>query len=244
MRDTPAAEEHIPACQPGGTAEDGGSMHSALFRSSAWLAAPLVLGMSACSWIPKVSMPSLPKMPDINVPFVGDDGTAPSNDPLVPYALRQPLGPGHTLEIVAYAGQRSPNKLFTGAVMVDGDGKVDLGRYGKVKLAGLSATQAVIEMEGAFRRKRGESLISVQLKRIEETPLLQVSGAVKHPGVIQFFDGSNPVNILPYVGARDPKAVGRAVYVTREGVRKFHPEFSTSDVELEAGDIVSYSDEL
>lgn len=207
------------------------------------LAIPFVCALCGCAGmkLPKVTMP---KMPDIKVPFVSDDGTAPKNDPPVPYSLRQALAPGHTLDISAYAGQRSPAKVFSGAVMVDEDGKADLGRYGKVKLAGLNASQAVIAMEGAFRRKRSESLISVHLKRIEETPLLQISGAVAHPGVIQFFDGANPANILAYAGGRDPGASGRAVYVTREGVRRYHADFGSADVELERGDIVTYSDEL
>ena len=218
-------------------------MNFRLFRSFWLLAFPFAFALVGCSSmkLPKVS---LPKMPDINVPFVGDDGTAPKSDPLIAYSLRQPLGPGHTLEIAAYAGQRSPAKIFTGSIMVDEDGKADLGHFGKVKLGGLNATQALIEMEGAFRRKRGESLISVHLKRIEATPLLQVSGAVAHPGVIQFFDDSNSVNILPYAGGRDRRAEGRAVYVTREGVREFHRDFAYADIELQRGDIVTYSDEL
>jgi protein involved in polysaccharide export with SLBB domain len=218
-------------------------MNVRLFRSFWLLALPLAFALGGCSWmkLPKVS---LPKMPDINVPFVGDDGTSPKNDPLVPYTLRQPLSPGHTLEIAAYAGQRSPAKIFSGSIMVDEDGKANLGNFGKVKLGGLNASQAVIELEGAFRRKRGESLISVHLKRIEKTPLLQVSGAVTHPGVIQFFDDANPVNILPYAGGRDARAAGRAVYVTREGVRRFHRDFAYADIELERGDIITYSDEL
>lgn len=213
------------------------------FRFFWLLAVPLALAPGGCSWM-KLPEVSLPKMPDINVPFVGDDGTAPKDDPLVPYTLRQPLGPGHTLEITAYAGQRSPAKIFSGSIMVDADGKADLGHFGKVKIGGLSVTQALIELEGAFRKKRGESLISVHLKRIEETPLLQVAGAVAHPGVVQFFDDCNPVNILPYAGGRDARAAGRAVYVTHDGVRKFHRDYAYADIELERGDIVTYSDEL
>lgn len=212
-------------------------------KFSRWLAVPLMLGLSACSWIkmPKVSMPSLPK---VKIPFVGDDRTAPSDDPVVSWSLRQPLSGGHTLHIAAYAGQRSPAKIFSGAIMVDGDGKVDLGGYGKVKLAGMDATQAVLALEAAFRKKRGESMINVQLENIEGRPLLQVQGAVKHPGVIQFFDGSDPRNILPYVGGHDAKLQGRALHVTRKGVRKFYADYQTADVAFEEGDIVNFSDEL
>lgn len=214
-----------------------------LFQIFRWLAVPLMLGLTACSGIkmPKVSMPSLP---DMKIPFVGDDRTAPSDDPLVPWSLRQPLGAGHTLHLSAYAGQRSPAKLFSGAIMVDGEGKADLGSYGKVKLADLDATGAVLALEAAFRRKRGESMINVQLENVEGRPLLQVQGAVKHPGVIQFFDGSDPRNILPYAGGHDAKLQGRALYVTRKGVRQFHADYLTADIGFEEGDIVTYSDEL
>jgi protein involved in polysaccharide export with SLBB domain len=223
-----------------------GLMNALLRRPSTLLALPVFFALSACSWIklPKVSMPSLPKMPDIDVPFVGDDSTAPKDDPSVPYSLRQPLAPGHTLELTAYAGQRSPAKIFSGTVMVDEDGKADFGRFGKVKLAGLNATQAVVQIEGVMRRKRGESLIVVHLKRIEDIPLLAIEGAVARPGVIQFYDEATPVNVLPYAGGRDARTTGRALYVTREGVRQFYTNYATADVELQRGDIVTYSDEL
>jgi protein involved in polysaccharide export with SLBB domain len=225
-------------------------MNAPLRRFSFLLAAPVLSVLTGCSGLelPKLSMPKMKmpdlKMPDVKVPFVSDDGTAPANDPEIPFSLKQALAPGHTLDITAYAGQRSPVKIFSGAIMVDDEGKVDLGKFGKVKLGGLSASRAVNELEGAFRRKRKESLISIQLKHIESTPLLQVVGAVAHAGVIQFYDGASPASILSYTGGRDPRATGRAVYVTREGVRKFHPDFATADVELQRGDIVTYSEEL
>ncbi|MFZ4763939.1 MAG: hypothetical protein ACOYMN_03210, partial [Roseimicrobium sp.] len=110
---------------------------------------------------------------------------------------------------------------------------------------GLSASNAVLALEATFRKQRGESIINVHVNRIEETPLLAVNGAVRHPGVIQFFDGSNPVNILPYVGGHDPRPQGRAVYVTRSGVRKYFTDFAFADVvELREGDIVYYSEDL
>ena len=210
---------------------------------SRWLAVPLMLGLSACSWIkmPKVSMPS---MPDINIPFVGDDRTAPSDDPMVSWSLRQPLSGGHTLHISAYAGQRSPAKIFSGAIMVDREAKVDLGGFGGLKLGGMDATQAALALEAAFRKKRGESMINVHLENIEGRPLLQVQGAVKHPGVIQFFDDSDPRNILPYVGGHDARLQGSALHVTRKGVRKFYADYLTADIAFEEGDIVTYSDEL
>jgi protein involved in polysaccharide export with SLBB domain len=186
-------------------------------------------------------MPELPKM---KVPFVGNDATAPVNDPQIPWSLKQPLAQGHTLDLAVYAGQRSPAKIFAGTVMVDEHGKVDLGKFGAFRVGGKTASQAVREMEAAFRKKRGESLITVQLISIEGTPLLTVHGAVKSEGVIQYFGGANPANILQYVGGRDVDSTGRAVYVTRRGVRAFHSDYMNPDLSLEEGDVVTYSDAL
>ena len=40
----------------------------------------------------------------------------------------------------------------------------------------------------------------------------------------------------------DPAA--RRLYITHEGVRNFHADFGSTDLELERGDIITYSDEL
>lgn len=213
-------------------------------RLSLYLAAPLALVLSSCGTLDKLPKVSMPELPKVKVPFVGNDGTAPSDDPTIPYSVRQPLAYGHTLDLAVYAGQRSPAKVFVGAVMVDKEGKVDLGNYGKVRVAGLSASLAVTELEGAFRRKRGESLITVHLMSVEGTPMLSVRGAVKHPGAILYFGGATPASVLPYVGGHDNRTAGRAVYVTRRGVRAFHSDFSNADITLEEGDVVTFSDAL
>ena len=204
---------------------------------SGLLAAPLILSLSACSGL------TMPKLPAVKMPFVGDDSTAPADDPHLPYSLKQRLGPGYTLEITAYAGQRSPKKFYSGTVMVDDEGAVDLGRYGRTKLAGLDATQAVAALEGTFRKMRSESLITVHVKSIEGVPLLQVNGAVVHPGMVLFLEGANTFNILPLVGGRKASAKGTAVFVTRDGVRRFQRDFEFSP-RLQAGDIVTYSEDL
>lgn len=212
------------------------------FRLFLLPAAPLVLALSGC-----ISLDKLPKMPDlpkVKIPFVSKEPSVSANDFVVPYTPKQQLAHGHTLDIEVYAGQRSPSKVYTGEVMVGEDGKADLGKFGKVKLAGLTASQAVRELEAAFRRKRGESIITVQLKGIEGLPLLAVHGAVKQEAVIQYYDGASPANILPYVGGHTGSAQARAVYVTRRGVRAFHADYLNADVALDPGDVVTYSDAL
>ena len=174
---------------------------------------------------------------------MGAEHSAPADDPQLPYSLKQRLGPGYTLEIAAYAGQRSPKKFYEGTVMLDDGGVVDLGKYGRTKLGGLDATQAVAALEGTFRKKRDESLISVHVKSIEGVPLLQINGAVLHPGMVLFLEGANTWNILPLVGGRRASATGRAVFVTRDGVRRYQTDYEHSP-RLQAGDIVTYSEDL
>ena len=208
------------------------------------LAGSLALLLTACGTLDKLPKVSMPKLPDMKVPFVGDDSTAPGNDPAVPYQLTQTLGSGHTLQIAAYAGQISPSKMFVGRVMVDDKGIADLGKYGKVKLGGLRIHEAVIPLETAFRKVRGQSLINVQIIRVEDVPLLSLRGAVKQPGIIQYFDGAAPASVLRYAGGRvgDPSAT--AVYVTRNGARAFHVNYLNKEIPLEPGDIVTFSDSL
>lgn len=206
--------------------------------------APLALLLAGCGTLQKLPKVSLPKIPDVKVPFVGDDSTAPSRDPEVPYSLTQVLGYGHTLEVSAYAGQISPSKMFSGRVMIDEDGVADFGKYGPVKLGGLRIHEAVAPIESAIRRKRGQALITVQIVSVESAPLLQVKGAVKRPGILTYFDGATPATILPAAGGRQGDPSATAVYVTREGVRSFHVNYLTKDIPLQPGDVVTFSESL
>lgn len=214
------------------------------FTPASFFVLPLACLLAACGTLeklPKVSMPSLPK---VKVPFVSDDSTAPSQDPAIPFALNQPLATGHTLELAAYAGQISPSSLFSGRVMIDESGTADLGKYGKVPLAGLKIHEAVMPLESAFRRVRGHSLINVQIIRVEEVPLLSLRGAVKTPGIVQYFEGATVSSVLRYAGGRTGDPTATAVYVTRKGARAFHVNYLASDVPLEPGDVVTFSDSL
>ncbi|CAN5865800.1 hypothetical protein BH11VER1_BH11VER1_26910 [soil metagenome] len=201
----------------------------------------LTLSLSSCvSWdkIPKIP---LPKLPEMHVPFVSK---AAPEDPLLPFTLKQPLGSGHTLQFSAYAGQISPDKLFNGSVMVDQTGEVDLGKYGQVRVGGLSAYEALLAIQGAFHKKRGESIINVQLTQIEDVPLLTVRGAVTRSGIYPYFEGATIGSVLGYAGGRDVRATGDTVYVTHKGVRAYHPNSDHSSIPLEPGDIITLSDGL
>ena len=211
-------------------------MKPVLFRLTLLLTVPLTFGLSSCiSWN---------KVP---IPFVGkSDKPEPVKDIEVPYHVQQTLGYGHTLKFTAYAGQRSPSKLYSGNVTVDQEGVIDLGDYGRVKVGGHKADVAAQLIGSAFRKKRGESIINIQLESIENVPLVLINGAVKKPGAVQWFDDATTLSTLPYVGGHDGNVPGQAVYITRKGQRKFFATAATTEggLPLEAGDIVNYSFDL
>jgi len=194
-----------------------------------------------------ISLDKLPKvpLPKINVPFVGGDSAQSVEDPSMPYAANRPLTFGHTLELAAYAGSRSPEKLLGGKFMVDETGDIDLGQFGKVKVGGNKAYEALSLIRTAFLKKRGESIINIHLARIEDVPVVTVTGAVKNSGVVQWFDESNVAGLLPYVGGRSGTAQGEAVYVTRQGNRRFYANLTSASLsDLKPGDIVHFSEDL
>jgi protein involved in polysaccharide export with SLBB domain len=112
---------------------------------------------------------------------------------------------------------------------------------GQVKLGGLTVPQAAKAIQSAFGRKNGAAIFHAQIEKVEAMPLVTVNGAVRSPGAIQWFDGLTVSQALNAVGGHDASA-GRAVYVIREGVSRFHESADNST--LEAGDTVSFSSDL
>jgi protein involved in polysaccharide export with SLBB domain len=186
-------------------------------------------------------LPACSSFSRLKIPFV-TKGAPAENDPLVPFDLRRPLAYGHTLELSVYRGLRSPSRIFSGRAMVSAKGYVQAGAAGDVKVGGLGVTQAARAIEAAFRRVRSGEIITVHLARIEQTPLVEIVGAVRAPGFIQFFDGMTAAAALPYVGGRTGHGGGQSITVTRRGLRMFHP--GAGGVELLPGDIVEFSSDF
>jgi protein involved in polysaccharide export with SLBB domain len=183
----------------------------------------------------------------VPIPFVGGDSQSSSaSDPQLGFTQATILRTGHTLDLSVYEGLRSPNRIYRDSVVVDANGLVTLAKGVKAKVGGLTAIAAVKNIEGAFRNRVGGGIVQVQVNSIEEVPTITVDGAVKNPAVIQWFSGISLSGVLPYVGGRDLKSSGRAVYVTHKGVRKFHADTigANDAVELEPGDVVHFSDDL
>ena len=182
-------------------------------------------------------------LPKVKIPFTG--GGAAEADPLVPFNMRGTLGAGHTLQFTVYEGVLSPGKLFAGSGMIDGRGILHIKGLSEIKAGGHTALEVVEKIESYFRAKSGDGIINVQLEKIGATRVVTVVGRVQNPAVIQWFTGMNVNNSLAYVGGRDLKSFGRAVYITRRGIRKLYANpTSGEDIALEPGDIVSYSSDL
>ncbi|MCE9519773.1 MAG: polysaccharide biosynthesis/export family protein [Verrucomicrobia bacterium] len=188
-----------------------------------------VFAAAGCSWMPKVK-----------VPFTS--GTPVAEDPQVSFDVRRPLTSGHTLKIAVYRNLISPTKAFAGSVMVDQKGNLQFKNAGVVHVGGRSAYDAIKAIEAAFSREYGDSTVTVQLFSIEDVSLVTVTGAVRSPGVIQWFDNMNADSALPYVGDRIKQGDARAIHVTRDGVRRFYAH--SGGVELKAGDLVKFSSDI
>lgn len=196
--------------------------------------AAAVLVATGCGGMPKI------KVPKIKVPFTG--GTQAEEDHEVSFDVKRTLAHGHTLKLAVYRNLISPSRVFEGSVMVDQKGNIQFKKAGVVHVGGRSAYQAVKAIEAAFSREYGDSTVTAQLFSIEDVRLVMITGAVRSPGVIQWFDDMNANNALPYVGGRTGHGDARAVHVTRDGARRFHAH--SGGVELEAGDLVKYSGDI
>jgi protein involved in polysaccharide export with SLBB domain len=203
-----------------------------LFRALYIFSATILLTELSCCSLPKVK-----------IPFTGGDTV--EADPLVPFNVNGTLGSGHTLQFTVYRGVLSPGKMFAGSGMIDNRGILQIKGMSAIKAGGHTALEVVKKIESHFRARAGDGIINVQLEKIEDKQVVTVVGTVQRPSVIQWFTGMNVNNALAYVGGRDLKSLGRAVYITRRGQRKLHANpTSGEDIALEPGDIVSYSNDL
>lgn len=182
-------------------------------------------------------------LPKLKIPFMGE--SAAVSAPKVPFNPNGVLGYGHTLHFTVYQGALSPGKIFNGGGTVDQTGGLHIKNLSDIKVGGLSALEAVKKIEAAFRTRTGDGIFHVQLDKISDTEVVTVLGSVNRPAVVQWFTAMNVNSALAYVGGRDLKLPGRAVYVTRRGLTRLHanPE-SGEDIPLQPGDMVSYSSDL
>lgn len=210
----------------------------------------LLLGLASCETVKRltpdihVPMPSMPDMTKV-LPFQGDKASA--DDPEVPFSTRTPLGYGHTLRLEVYEGSRNVKELHKGLVMVDRDGVMSFGKLGSAKVGGRNLDEAARMIASVFRvAGRAAAQITVHIVSVENVNLVRVEGDVRSPQYLPMWDGMKWRDVVNYAGGRSTGSAGRAVYVTREGLKRFQSTIEVADDQLppRAGDILTLSADL
>ncbi len=233
----------------------------ALFRMKPFLVplvlAPLVLvsvgGFTACSFLKRIPAPPLPKFSTLKkvtniIPGLPKSDSVSADDPKMPFNARGTLGYGHTVRIRVHEGSRSPKRLYDDVRMVDTQGLLDLGgRYGQVRLGGLTLPQAVEALATTFRMGAQSSrTVSVQIVSVEDVPVVFVTGDVIKNEFIPAWDGMTMQQAVTVAGGRRLGSSARGVYLTREGVQRYYGSLEALNEreEPEPGDIITLSPDL
>lgn len=216
-----------------------------LFKLSAFCAAGVSL--SACGSIKKIVPDIHVPVPDVTKLLPGSEDKAAADDPDVAFNSRGVLGYGHSLRVRVYEGARKGDKIYEGVVMVDQQGVAKFGKFGSAKLGGRSLAQAAKLIESTFRvGGHAASQIHVHIGLVENVRLVAVDGDVRLPQFLPMWDGMRFSDAVNVAGGRKPGSQGRAVYLTREGMKRFFRWIVALDEfgSPEAGDIITLSPDL
>ena len=237
-------------------------MMSADFHLSAMIDTPLkaaflaALTLALCSCetvrkaIPDIHMPKMPKMPDmtgVKKLLPGTDDTISADDPRVPFNAGDRLARGHTLRLRIYEGAMKTREIFSGLTMVDGQGVAQIGKIGSAKIGGRTLVDAEKMIQSVCRVSGRAALqIHVHIISVENVKLVSVTGDVKTPQFLQIWENMRFVAAVNQSGGRKASSGGAAVYLTRNGVRKFFSYIGALDEwgAPEPGDIITLSGDL
>lgn len=219
-------------------------------QPSALAALCSLLVLPSCTTIKeKVAKIPVPKMPDLSgvkkILPGGDDATV--NDPEVPFNAAGKLAYGHTLRLRIYDGAMNARELFNGRAMVDEHGVAMIGKIGSAKIGGRTLPEAERMIQSVCRVSGRAGLqIHVQIISVEGVDLISVTGDVSSPRYLPFWQGAQFSSVVNTAGGRKPNSQGRAVYVTRDGVKKFFSHIGAADAwdSPKAGDIITLSADL
>lgn len=212
--------------------------------------AALCLAVSACSGLKqKVADMHMPKMPDLSgmkkiLPGSGDSTSA--DDPVIPFSAHGTLAHGHTLRVRIYEGAMNARQLFNGLAMVDEKGFAKFGKIGSAKVGAHTLPDAVRMIESMCRvGGYSASQIHVHILSVEDADIVAVTGNVKNPQHLPLWANMRFSSALAQCGGPRVQA-GGAVYVTRDGVRKFFPHIGAADAwgTPQPGDIITLSADL
>lgn len=214
------------------------------------------LALASCStvrdWMPDIKMPKvpMPKMPDLTAVkklLPGSDDSVSADDPQVAFDPRGPLAPGHTLRLRVFSGVRSGNEIFHGLALIDPQGVAAFDDFGTAKLGGRSLPDAVRLIESVFRVSRNAaSALTVHIVSVENAQLVSVTGDAAAPQHVPFSDGMKFSDAVNAAGGRKAGSRAQAVYLAREGVKKFHRWIGALDESAspQPGDIILLSPDL
>lgn len=220
------------------------------FQKAALAALCAVWALPACTTIKekvaKIPVPKLPDLSGVKKILPGGDGVA-ANDPEIPFNAGGKLAYGHTLRLRIYDGAMNARELFNGRVMVDDHGVATIGKIGSAKIGGHTLPEAERMIQSVCRVSGRAGLqIHVHIVSVEGTDLISVGGDVRTPAYLPVWQGAQFSSVVNTVGGRKPSSQGRAVYVTRDGVRKFFSFIGAADAwdTPKAGDIITLSADL
>lgn len=199
--------------------------------------------------IPVPSMPdiSMPKLSSVTKIIPGLGGDDKPEDPVMPFNSKGSLGYGHTLKLQVFDGARVPKELFEGDVMVDERGVLTLGDIGSAKVGGRSLPEARAMIGSIFRSAgRVAAHVHVHVIAVENVELVSIEGDVTTPIVTPRWEDMTVADAITMAGGRKAGSRAQAVYVTREGQRRFFNSEARAneEVRLRAGDIISLSADL
>lgn len=225
-------------------------MKPPLPRFAARLLAALCLALPACGTLKeKVAKIPVPKMPDLSgvKKILPGGGDAPANDPDVPFNVGGRLAYGHTLRLHVYEGAMNAREIYNGTTMVDESGMAKIGAIGSAKIGGHTLPEAERMIQSVCRISGRAGLqIHVHYVSVENVDLVAAIGDVSTPQYLPMWSGMTFSAIVNQAGGRKAGSIGRAVYVTRNGMKKFFSHIGAADAwdSPKAGDIVSLSSDL
>lgn len=221
-------------------------------RSTSVLILPLIcLALGSCqtvkNWVPDVPMPKIPDMTGMKRILPGSDDVASNDDPSIPFDVRRPLAYGHTLRLEIYEGARSGREVFGGLAMVDEKGVIQIGKVGSAKVGGRTLIEAIPMIESVCRIAGKAALQTyVHVISVENVELISVTGDVSNRAQVPVWENMTFGQLVGHLGGRRTGSQGRAVYLIRQGVKKFYRSLEDLDYSQKprAGDIVSLSGDL
>ena len=197
-------------------------------------------------------MPKMPSLPSMNtlakiVPGMSEKDKVDGDDPDVPFTSRGTLGFGHTIRLDVYEGTRSPDRIYSGIVMVNNEGLAPIGKVGTARVGGLHLPKAAEAIATVFRLAgRNTREITVQITSVENTPVISINGDVREAEFIPVFEDISVQRAITVAGGRKLGSTARGIYISRHGQRHFFTSLEAADKNWrpQAGDIITLSPDI